>query len=117
SHAHRSSADALKAGQQLRGIRGRSSSSSSFGRPASSSPVPPVIRGPAFSDMHSAGLYHGAAARSFIHAWAKSAEIVALLQFVSSGPGQEALQAMQRDNTKAFPQLAQNIKGIAEGAQ
>jgi hypothetical protein len=84
---------------------------------AVTTPVPPVIQGPAFSDLYSAGLYHGMSTKDLIHGWASTSEVVDVVLFTSSQPGFGALQAMKHNNSATFPQLAEYVRGVAEGSE
>jgi hypothetical protein len=79
------------------------------------SATPPLFRITA-SSHYDAGLQHGTLAKTRIQGWLQSDEMLGLVNFSSAGPGQDALQAMKRDNTRTYPHLAREIAGIAAGA-
>ena len=69
------------------------------------------------SSHAAAGRQHGVLAAQRIHQWLDTPEMKRLQAFASVGPGKKALEALKRDNTRFAPHLAQEVRGIAEGAK
>lgn len=76
--------------------------------------LPPLYKVNAATHLD-AGRQHGAAAKARIRGWLATEEMIGLLNF-TRGAGRDALENMKRDNTKFSPKLAEELRGIAEGA-
>lgn len=79
------------------------------------SSTPPLYRITA-SSHYDAGKQQGMLAAAKIRGWLQSPEMLSLTNFTAVGPGREALTALKRDNTDAYPELADELRGIADGA-
>jgi len=77
--------------------------------------VPPAYEISA-SSLYDAGLQQGRLASSRIRAWIDSPEMRSVVNFTRGPGGREAFEELKRKNGQAFPQLAEEIRGIAEGA-
>ena len=75
---------------------------------------PPIFRIRAATHFD-AGLQHGRLASALIQGWLATEEMRGLVRFVE-GDGKDALANVMRDNTKFAPHLAEELRGIAEGA-
>eukprot|EP00931_Biecheleriopsis_adriatica_P073154 TRINITY_DN47499_c0_g1_i1.p1 TRINITY_DN47499_c0_g1~~TRINITY_DN47499_c0_g1_i1.p1 ORF type:complete len:392 (+),score=73.41 TRINITY_DN47499_c0_g1_i1:29-1177(+) len=67
------------------------------------------------SNLYDAGLQQGRLASGKIHAWIASPEMKSVLGF-TQGKGRDVFSELKRVNSQAFPQFAEEIRGIAEGA-
>eukprot|EP00443_Scrippsiella_acuminata_P098762 CAMPEP_0115737310 /NCGR_PEP_ID=MMETSP0272-20121206/87747_1 /TAXON_ID=71861 /ORGANISM="Scrippsiella trochoidea, Strain CCMP3099" /LENGTH=291 /DNA_ID=CAMNT_0003181599 /DNA_START=79 /DNA_END=951 /DNA_ORIENTATION=- len=76
--------------------------------------APPVFKISAHS-LYDAGLQQGRLAADRIKAWRHSEEMQKLVSWTEGG-GKEDFEKMKRDNSAAFPQYVEEIKGIAEGS-
>ena len=56
-------------------------------------------------------------AKDRIHAWFGGDEVQALVAFVKEGKGKQAYDQLRRDSTAAYPQYADELAGIALGAE
>ena len=77
---------------------------------------PPVYRITA-SSLHDAGLQHGRLARKRISGWLATEEMRGVINFTSSSAGQPAFLRMKEENSRAFPELAREIEGMAVGSR
>ena len=66
--------------------------------------------------LYDAGFQAGTLASSQIQTWFQGEEMTKLKHFVATD-GNEAFHNLQRDNALEFPELVQEMKGIADGAQ
>ena len=84
-------------------------------------PVAQVYPPPLFkitaATHYDAGLQHGVIAADRIFGWLASLEMQTLLDFASHGAGAAALKQMMADNTAAYPHLADEVRGISDGAK
>jgi len=79
-------------------------------------PNPRVYRIDAHS-LYEAGRQHGALAAPLMSAWFELSEFQAMVSFVSSTDvGKRAFSQLKRDNAAAFPELVQEMQGLADGA-
>jgi len=67
------------------------------------------------SSSYDAGLQHGRLAKELIHGWLASAEMKSVVAFVA-GNGSKAFQQLKTDNSVEFPEYAEEMRGIADGA-
>eukprot|EP00928_Gymnodinium_smaydae_P012642 TRINITY_DN14587_c0_g7_i2.p2 TRINITY_DN14587_c0_g7~~TRINITY_DN14587_c0_g7_i2.p2 ORF type:complete len:269 (+),score=50.66 TRINITY_DN14587_c0_g7_i2:60-866(+) len=64
-----------------------------------------------------AGLQHGQLARERIRGWLATTEMRKYIDYaLPGGDGHDAFRRMVADNTAAFPEYAEELQGIAEGA-
>eukprot|EP00927_Polykrikos_kofoidii_P051530 TRINITY_DN45332_c0_g1_i1.p1 TRINITY_DN45332_c0_g1~~TRINITY_DN45332_c0_g1_i1.p1 ORF type:complete len:441 (+),score=38.31 TRINITY_DN45332_c0_g1_i1:87-1409(+) len=75
---------------------------------------PPLYRINA-SSYYDAGLKHGRIAQDRIMGWLLTAEMQSAVAWVS-GDGRMAFDQMKKDNSDEFPDYAEELRGIAEGA-
>lgn len=66
--------------------------------------------------LYDAGYQHGVLAAKEINAWFTLDEFQATLDFVRN-EGADAFSAFKRDNSAAFPELVDEMRGIADGAK
>eukprot|EP00930_Biecheleria_cincta_P043248 TRINITY_DN29713_c0_g1_i1.p1 TRINITY_DN29713_c0_g1~~TRINITY_DN29713_c0_g1_i1.p1 ORF type:complete len:580 (+),score=96.10 TRINITY_DN29713_c0_g1_i1:143-1882(+) len=84
---------------------------------SSQRPGPPLLETAPCSSLREAGRQHGTLAASRIQSFLQASEIAQVLAFVAEPAGASVLADLRDDNTAAFPQYAEEIAGIAEGAQ
>jgi hypothetical protein len=68
------------------------------------------------TSLFDAGVQHGTLARTRINGWLLSEEMQYLKRYVASEVGQQNFQELKQVNSRAFPQYAEEIRGIAQGA-
>mmetsp|Transcript_23053 Transcript_23053/g.72562 ORF Transcript_23053/g.72562 Transcript_23053/m.72562 type:complete len:477 (+) Transcript_23053:74-1504(+) len=84
--------------------------------PAGSPSSPPPLFRIAALSLHEAGLQHGRLARERIRGWLATADMRRLLGYVATPEGAQAFAQLKRDNAAEFPELVEELRGIAEGA-
>lgn len=79
--------------------------------------IPPLYQIEA-SSLYDAGAAHGSLAKLRITGWLASKEMSALLNYsLLSATGRPAFMALVERNSRAFPDLVDELRGIAHGAQ
>ena len=66
--------------------------------------------------LYDAGYQVGVVAKARIHQWFQGEEMKALANFVK-GEGNQTFASLRRDNAREFPELVEELKGMAHGAQ
>lgn len=69
------------------------------------------------SNLYDAGFEVGRRTARRIRAYVQTDELVELLNFVQTPTGAATFAALKRDNSKSFPDLVEEIKGVANGAR
>ena len=69
------------------------------------------------SNLYDAGFEVGRRTARRIRAYVQTDEMVELLNFVQTPTGAATFAALKRDNSKSFPDLVEEIKGVAHGAR
>lgn len=83
-----------------------------------STPSIPLIRTGPSSSLYDSGVSHGAQAKFLIQSWFNtSVEFASVVAYVQTGSGKAAFEQLKHDNAAAFPQYADNLRGIARGAE